>query len=145
MKAVIQRVSKAHIKVKDELVSEIGNGLMILVGIKKGDTEDQAQELAEKCANLRIFEDDSGKFNLSIKDVRGEALVASQFTLLADTSRGRRPSFIDAEEPEKAKRLYEFFISALNNMGVPTKSGIFAEQMLVSLENRGPVTIIMEG
>ncbi len=144
MKAVIQRVSKAHVTVKDKLVSEIGNGLMILIGIKKGDKENHAKELAEKCANLRIFEDSDGKFNLSIKDVNGNALVVSQFTLLADTAHGRRPSFTDAEGPVNAKKLYEYFISTLNSLGIPTKGGIFGERMLVSLENRGPVTIIME-
>jgi len=144
MKAVIQKVSKAHVIVKDKLVTEIGNGLMILLGIKKGDQEKQAKDLAEKCANLRIFEDNKGKFNLSVKDVNGNALVVSQFTLLADTSHGRRPSFINAEGPENAKKLYEYFISTLNSLGIPTKGGIFGERMLVSLENRGPVTIILE-
>lgn len=144
MKAVIQRVSKAHVTVKDKLVTEIGNGLMILLGIKKGDQEKQAKDLAEKCANLRIFEDNNGKFNLSVKDVNGNALVVSQFTLLADTSHGRRPSFINAERPENAKKLYEYFISTLNSLGILTKGGIFGERMLVSLENKGPVTIILE-
>ncbi len=144
MKAVIQRVSRANVTVKDTLISEIKNGLLILVGIKKGDQEKQARDLAQKCAALRIFEDKQGKFNLSLKDVKGEALVISQFTLLADASRGRRPSFTDAEEPEKAKRLYELFISILRNSGVPTSGGLFGERMLVTLENRGPVTIIME-
>ena len=143
MKAVIQRVSKAHVTVKDKLISEIGNGLMILIGIKKGDKENHAKELAEKCANLRIFEDSNGKFNLSVKDVNGNALVISQFTLLADTAHGR-PSFTDAEGPVNAKKLYEYFISTLNSLGITTKGGIFGERMLVSLENRGPVTIIME-
>jgi len=121
MKAVIQKVSKAHVIVKDKLVTEIGNGLMILLGIKKGDQEKQAKDLAEKCANLRIFEDNKGKFNLSVKDVNGNALVVSQFTLLADTSHGRRPSFINAEGPENAKKLYEYFISTLNSLVIQTK------------------------
>ena len=119
MKAVIQRVSKAHVTVKDKLISEIGNGLMILIGIKKGNKENHAKELAEKCANLRIFED-------------------------SNTAHGRRPSFTDAEGPVNAKKLYEYFISTLNSLGITTKGGIFGERMLVSLENRGPVTIIME-
>ncbi len=144
MKAVVQRVSSSKVTVKEKLVSEIGNGLMILLGIKKGDKEEQARALAEKCANLRVFEDHDGKFNLSIRDVHGEALVISQFTLLGDVSRGRRPSFTDAEESAKAERLYEFFISILNDLGIPTRGGVFGEYMLVSLENRGPVTIIME-
>ncbi len=144
MKAVIQRVSSAKVTVDGKLVSKIGNGLTILLGVKKGDTKEQAQTLAEKCANLRVFADHNGKFNLSLKDVHGEALVISQFTLLADVSRGRRPSFTDAEEPTQAKRLYEFFISSLSSLGIVTRGGIFGEYMLVSLENKGPVTVIME-
>jgi len=111
MKAVVQRVNKARIEVRGRLVSEIGNGLMILLGVAKGDTEKQTKALAEKCARIRIFEDQNGKFNLSLLDIEGEALVASQFTLLADTSRGRRPSFVNAEAPERAEKLYELFIT----------------------------------
>ncbi|MGB3341926.1 MAG: D-aminoacyl-tRNA deacylase [bacterium] len=144
MKAVIQRVSNAKIEVGDKVVAEIGNGLMILLGVRKGDTLSNADELAEKCANLRIFEDTEGKFSLSLIDIRGSALVASQFTLLADTSRGRRPSFTDAEEPKRAKQLYENFIESLNNIGILTRTGIFGERMNISLKNDGPVTIIME-
>ncbi|HEC79599.1 MAG TPA: D-tyrosyl-tRNA(Tyr) deacylase [candidate division WOR-3 bacterium] len=144
MKAVVQRVNKARIEVKGRLVSEIGNGLMILLGVAKGDTEGQTKALAEKCARIRIFEDQNGKFNLSLLDIKGEALVASQFTLLADTSRGRRPSFVNAEAPERAEKLYELFITLLNKSGVPTKGGIFGERMNITLENRGPVTIILE-
>jgi D-tyrosyl-tRNA(Tyr) deacylase len=144
MKVVIQRVAQAKVIVGDRVVSEIKHGLLILLGIKKGDTEQKAQTLAERCSNLRIFEDESGKFNLSVKDRRGGALVVSQFTLLADTSRGRRPSFIDAEEPGRAKAIYEFFIATLNHLGIPTQGGCFGERMLVSLDNQGPVTIIME-
>lgn len=144
MKAVVQRVNKARIEVKGRLVSEIGNGLMILLGVAKGDTEEQTKALAEKCARIRIFEDQNGKFNLSLLDIKGEALVASQFTLLADTSRGRRPSFVNAEAPERAEKLYELFITLLNKSGVPTKGGIFGERMNITLENRGPVTIILE-
>ncbi len=144
MKVVVQRVAKARVAVQDKLLSEIGNGMVILLGIKKGDTEHQARKLAERCSHVRIFEDSGGKFNLSIKDIQGEALVVSQFTLLADTSRGRRPSFTDAEDPHVAEPIYECFISALNAFGVPTKSGRFGERMVVSLDNRGPVTIIME-
>lgn len=144
MKAVLQRVTHAHITVKNELISEIGNGFMILLGVKKGDDRAKVRALVEKCAHLRVFEDENGKFNLSVKDIKGEALVASQFTLCADTSRGRRPSFTDAEEPHKAKQLYEEFIAGMNDQGVPTKSGIFGERMAISLENNGPVTIILE-
>jgi len=144
MTAVIQRVSHAKVMIENKLISEIGNGLMILLGIRKGDNEEHVKTLAEKCAHSRIFEDHEGKFNLSVRDVHGEALVVSQFTLLANTSRGRRPSFIEAEEPEKAKKLYEYFIEALSDLDVPTKGGIFGEKMHLSIENRGPVTIIME-
>uniref|UniRef100_A0A7C4XL70 D-aminoacyl-tRNA deacylase n=1 Tax=candidate division WOR-3 bacterium TaxID=2052148 RepID=A0A7C4XL70_UNCW3 len=144
MKAVLQRVRRAEVRVKDKKISEIGEGLLILLGVKRGDTEEQARKLADECVNLRIFEDENGKFNRSLKDIKGEALVVSQFTLLADTSRGRRPSFSDAEEPERAKALYEIFIDALKSFGISTKSGIFGERMLVSLENNGPVTIILK-
>lgn len=144
MKAVLQRVSHAQITVKSEIVSKIDNGLMILLGIKKGDDLANVTSLVDKCVQLRIFEDENGKFNLSIKDIHGEALVASQFTLLADTSRGRRPSFTEAEEPTKAKQLYKHFIDLMNEKGVPTKAGIFGERMEILLENNGPVTIILE-
>lgn len=144
MKVVIQRVSTAKIEVNDKVIAEIGNGLMILLGIRKGDTIAKAKDLAEKCANLRIFEDDVGKFNLSLIETNGAALIASQFTLLADTSRGRRPSFIDAEEPEKAKQLYDYFVESLNDIGIITHTGIFGERMNITLNNNGPVTIIME-
>ena len=144
MKAVIQRVLNAKIEVANKVVAEISNGLMILLGVRRGDTISNAKKLAEKCAYLRIFEDSDGKFNLSLLDTRGSALVASQFTLLADTSRGRRPSFADAEEPEKAKQLYESFIESLSNIGIRTRSGIFQERMNISMTNNGPVTIIME-
>lgn len=144
MKAVLQRVKRAEVKVEEKIISEIKEGLLILLGIKKGDSEAQAKELAQACVNLRIFEDENGKFNLSVKDIRGEILVVSQFTLLADTRRGRRPSFTDAEEPLRAKQLYEEFISVLRDIGITVKSGIFGERMVVSLDNNGPVTIIME-
>lgn len=145
MKAVIQRVSRAKVSVKDKIISQINDGLMILLGVAKGDTEHQTKDLARKCANIRIFEDQNGKFNLSIRDMDAEALVVSQFTLIADTSHGRRPSFTNAEEPERAKELYELFIAELNKLEVPTKGGIFGERMVISLNNNGPVTIIMEG
>jgi D-tyrosyl-tRNA(Tyr) deacylase len=144
VKVVIQRVTDAKVVVREKLISEIGPGIVILLGIKKGDTEKEVRTLAERCMNIRIFEDQKGKFNFSLKDIEGEALVISQFTLLADTSHGRRPSFTDAEEPEKAKQLYECFISALNERGIPARGGIFAERMKVFLKNDGPVTIVME-
>ncbi|MEO0136265.1 MAG: D-aminoacyl-tRNA deacylase [candidate division WOR-3 bacterium] len=144
MKAVLQRVKRAEVRVNDKTVADIGEGLLILLGIKRGDTEAQAEQLAETCAHIRIFEDMNGKFNLSLKDINGEALVVSQFTLLADTRRGRRPSFSDAEEPTRAKRLYEYFIECLQSFSIPVKSGVFGARMLVVLENNGPVTIILE-
>jgi D-tyrosyl-tRNA(Tyr) deacylase len=142
--AVIQRVANANVSVEDKVISEINGGMLILLGIKKGDTEENTRRLAERCAYLRIFEDSSGKFNLSLKDTLGEALVVSQFTLLADTSRGRRPSFTDAEQPRKSEKLYESFIRSLRKHGVKTEAGVFGARMLVSLKNNGPVTIIME-
>ncbi len=144
MKAVLQRVKRAEVRVNDKTVADIGEGLLILLGIKRGDTEAQAEQLAETCAHIRIFEDMNGKFNLSLKDINCEALVVSQFTLLADTRRGRRPSFSDAEEPTRAKRLYEYFIECLQSFSIPVKSGVFGARMLVVLENNGPVTIILE-
>ena len=144
MKAVIQRVSRAQVQVGDKVIARIDRGLVILLGIKKGDTEQQARTIAKKCADLRIFEDENGKFNHSARDIGGEALVVSQFTLLADTARGRRPSFTDAEGPERAQRLYEFFGHALSQQGVPTRHGVFGAHMIVSLDNDGPVTILLE-
>ena len=144
MTALIQRVSRAKVSVGTQTISGIDQGMLVLLGIRKGDTEETAQRLATRCTNLRIFEDSNGKFNLSLKDIDGAALVVSQFTLLADTTHGRRPSFTDAEEPGRSKKLYEFFIQALIACGISTKAGAFGERMKVSLENNGPVTIILE-
>ena len=144
MIAVIQRVTKATVCIRDTVVSEIAHGMLILLGIRRGDTVDQVKRLAQRCANLRIFEDSEGKFNLALKDVGGAALVVSQFTLLADTSRGRRPSFTDAEKPEQSKLLYDAFIQHMMGCGIPTKGGVFGEHMRVSLDNDGPVTVILE-
>ncbi len=144
MKAVIQRVNKASVTVDGSQVAEIQKGLLVLLGVKKGDTDEKMQELADRCANLRIFEDDNGKCNLSLIDTKGEALVVSQFTLLADATKGRRPSFSDAEEPERAKKLYESFIICLRELGIQVKGGVFGARMLVSLDNNGPVTLILE-
>lgn len=144
MMAVVQRVTQSEVSVDDSVISRIGNGLLILLGVRKGDTEEHVKKLADRCIHMRIFEDKNNKFNLSVKDVNGEVLVVPQFTLLADTSHGRRPSFTDAEEPNKAKKLYECFVNTLNTMGIPAQGGRFGECMLVSLHNRGPVTIIME-
>lgn len=144
MIAVLQRVSKAEVLIDGKPVSRIAAGLLILLGIRRGDTEEQASDLAERCRKLRIFEDGEGKFNRSLEETRGEALVVSQFTLLADTKRGRRPSFTAAEEPDRARFLYEFFMDRLRSMAIPTRGGVFGARMDVRLENCGPVTIIME-
>jgi D-tyrosyl-tRNA(Tyr) deacylase len=144
MKAVLQRVRSAKVLVEERPVAEIGTGLLILLGVNQADDERVSTQLADKCAKLRIFEDAAGKMNLSLTDVRGEALVVSQFTLYADTQKGLRPSFTDAAPPEKAEQLYQHFIDRLHAAGIPVRNGIFGARMLVTLENTGPVTIILE-
>lgn len=144
MRALIQRVSKASVTVEGESISRIGKGLVVLLGIGHGDVDAQAAFLAEKVANLRIFEDEQGKTNLSILDVGGEAIVVSQFTLYADTRKGRRPSFIDAALPEVAEPLVNRFIELLRGYGVPTQTGKFGAHMEVEIHNDGPVTIWLE-
>ena len=144
MRLVLQRVRTGAVTVEDRKIAEIGRGLVILVGVGQHDTEDQANWLAEKCANLRIFEDHDGKINLSVKDVGGEALVVSQFTLYADTRKGRRPSFIKAALPEIAEPLVEVFAQGLEKAGVPVQMGEFGAHMMVEIDNDGPVTIILE-
>lgn len=143
MKAVVQRVSKARVTVRGELVGEIGPGLCVLLGVARGDGAAEAQRLAEKVARLRIFEDDGGRFDRSLLDVDGEALVVSQFTLLADTAKGNRPSFGEAAPPEEAEPLYESFCEALRAQGVPVETGVFGARMVVELVNDGPVTIVL--
>ncbi len=144
MRALVQRVLKGSVYIDGQVVAAIGRGLVILLGIGQGDTEAQARFLAEKVAQLRIFEDAESKFNLSLLDVGGEALVVSQFTLYGDARKGRRPSFSEAARPEIAAPLVDKFIEYLRAQGVPTQSGIFAAHMLVEIHNDGPVTIWLE-
>jgi D-tyrosyl-tRNA(Tyr) deacylase len=144
VRAVLQRVSKGSVSVDGRTIAQIERGLIILLGIGHNDGEAQAQYLVEKISNLRIFEDQQGKTNLSVLDVGGEAIVVSQFTLYADTHKGRRPSFIDAALPEHAAPLVERFADLLREQGVPTQSGEFGAHMLVEIHNDGPVTVWLE-
>lgn len=144
MRVLIQRVSKASVTVEGQTISAIGKGLLILLGVGHADGEEQAKFLAEKIANLRIFEDEQGKTNLSISDVKGEAIVVSQFTLYADTRKGRRPSFIDAALPDVAEPLVNRFVELLRGHGVPTQTGKFGAHMEVEIHNDGPVTVWLE-
>lgn len=144
MRALIQRVSSGKVTVDGQTIAQVGRGLVILLGIGHGDGEEQAGFLAEKIAHLRIFEDEAGKTNLSILDVGGEGIVVSQFTLYADTRKGRRPSFTDAALPDLAAPLVERFAGLLRGHGVPTQTGQFGAHMLVEIHNDGPVTIWLE-
>lgn len=144
MRILLQRVAHARVSVDNQVIAEIGSGLVLLVGVGPTDGEDQARYLAGKIANLRIFEDQDGKMNLSLLDVGGGALVVSQFTLFADTRKGRRPSFTDSAPPDIAQPLVDRFVSLLEEQGVPTQSGEFAAHMLVEIANDGPVTILLE-
>jgi D-tyrosyl-tRNA(Tyr) deacylase len=144
MRIVLQRVSGASVTVDGEVVAEIGRGLLLLVGVAEGDDEAEASKLALKCAELRIFSDHEGRFNLSLLEIGGEALVVSQFTLLADVRRGRRPSFEGAARPEAAEPLVDVFGGTLREAGVRTVTGRFGAKMQVALVNDGPVTIVVD-
>ncbi|MBN2713759.1 MAG: D-tyrosyl-tRNA(Tyr) deacylase [Planctomycetes bacterium] len=144
MKAVVQRVSAASVRVEGAITGEIGRGLLVLLGVGVGDSEKEALAIAAKISKLRIFEDQDGKMNLSVKDVGGGVLAVSQFTLLGDASKGNRPSFIEAARPGKAKPLYELFCRSIADCGIEIGKGVFGAHMDVSLVNDGPVTIILE-
>ena len=144
MRAVVQRVSRAAVRVEGQTVGEIGRGSVVLVGISNEDQRDAAESLADRVANLRIFPDSEGRMNLSIAEFGGEVLAVSQFTLCGDARRGRRPSYIDAAPPEKAEPLYQDFLAALRRSGVRVASGVFRAMMEVELVNDGPVTILLD-
>lgn len=144
MKGLIQRVKSASVKIDGDIFSQINNGFLILLGVEKGDSEANADKLAEKISKLRIFEDENDKMNLSIQDVSGEILVVSQFTLAGDCKKGTRPSFDKAELPQRANELYEYFVSKLKEYNIPTKTGKFGAMMDVELINDGPVTFMLE-
>jgi D-tyrosyl-tRNA(Tyr) deacylase len=145
LKAVVQRVREARVRVEDATVAEIGRGLCVLLGVAEDDAAETAERLAGKVARLRIFENEEGKFDLSLLDTGGAALVVSQFTLIADTAKGNRPSFTHAARPERAEPLYEAFCTALESEGIEVARGRFGAKMLVEIANDGPVTIVLEG
>lgn len=144
MRLVVQRVANAKVDVEGKTVGKIGKGFMVLCGITHTDTEAEADYLAKKLCNLRVFEDENGKMNLGLKDINGELLVISQFTLYANTKDGNRPSFIDAAKPALANSLYEYFLKKCTEYGIKVEKGVFGAHMEVSLLNNGPVTIILE-
>jgi D-tyrosyl-tRNA(Tyr) deacylase len=143
VRAVCQRVSEARVRVAGDVVGEIGAGLCVLLGVARGDSEADAERLAAKIARLRIFADEEGRFDRSLVDIGGSALVVSQFTLLADTAKGNRPSFTGAAPPEQAEALYERFCEYLRDLGIPVQQGVFGASMAVELVNDGPVTIVL--
>ncbi|MDQ3823829.1 MAG: D-aminoacyl-tRNA deacylase [Actinomycetota bacterium] len=145
MRAVVQRVARARVVVEGDVRGEIGPGLCVLLGVAKADTAAGAERMASKVARLRIFENDEGKFDRSLLDAGGAALVVSQFTLIADTAKGNRPSFVDAARPEDAEPLYDAFCAALRELGVEVATGVFGARMRVELANDGPVTIVLDG
>ena len=144
MKALLQRVKQAEVSISGQCYSSIGQGLLILLGVEKGDSKTEASWLAQKIINLRIFEDSAGKMNLSVQDIQGELMVVSQFTLAGDTSRGNRPGFDKAARPEIAKPLYEYMVDELRQSGLNIATGVFQADMQVSLINDGPVTFMLE-
>lgn len=144
MRAVIQRVLESSVRVDGQVVGEIGKGVMVLLGVEEGDTEKEAQYIADKVIGLRIFEDEEGKMNHSLQEVGGELLAISQFTLLGDARKGRRPSYSNAARPEEANRLYEFFVEKVKATGIKVEKGVFQADMKVSLINDGPVTILLD-
>ena len=144
MKALLQRVTGASVSIADEVVGRIGRGLVVFVGVANGDTEKDAQYLAQKTVSLRIFSDEAGKFNLSALDIKGELLVVSQFTLLADTRKGRRPSFIEAAPLVQAEELFERFVRQARATGLKVETGRFQQYMQVEIHNDGPVTILLD-
>ena len=144
MKALLQRVTGASVSVAGEEVGRIGRGLVVFVGVASGDTERDAQYLAQKTASLRIFADEAGRFNLSALDIKGELLVVSQFTLLADTRKGRRPSFVEAAPPAQAEVLFEQFVEEARTTGLKVETGRFQQYMQVEIHNDGPVTILLD-
>ncbi|PIS47980.1 MAG: D-tyrosyl-tRNA(Tyr) deacylase [Elusimicrobia bacterium CG08_land_8_20_14_0_20_51_18] len=144
MKAVIQRVKSASVSIGGKKHSEIAEGCLVLLGVAGGDSEDDVKRLCEKTLNLRIFSNPGGKFDFSIRDIKGELLVVSQFTLCADTRKGRRPDFTGAAKPEEAEKLYEDFVGEIKKSGLGVKTGVFGAEMAVELLNDGPVTIILD-
>ncbi|MHC2067234.1 D-aminoacyl-tRNA deacylase [Bremerella sp. T1] len=144
MRGVVQRVLEAHVKVDEEIVGQIERGLVVLLGVAEGDTEVDLKYLVEKTVNLRIFEDDDGKMNRSLLDTGGSVLAISQFTLLGDCRKGRRPSFIGAAKPDEANQLYEQFVERIREQGVHVETGIFQADMKVHLVNDGPVTLVLD-
>lgn len=144
MRLLIQRVKRASVSVDNELISQIGTGLLVFLGVGHNDTKAHAEYLAKKAINLRIFEDEAGKMNLSVKDIQGKILLISQFTLYADTKKGNRPGFSDSAPPETAEELYEYFGGYMNRLGVPVKFGKFGVLMEIDLLNFGPATFLLE-